>query len=76
METKTVSKTFNQYEDFAVGDVVRLRSGGPNMTVDGDSGSRIICTWFESGSNIWHSGDFHQATLEKVTPVEKPEAVA
>jgi hypothetical protein len=33
---KTVSKTFNEYEDFNVGDIVRLKSGGPNMTVDGN----------------------------------------
>jgi uncharacterized protein YodC (DUF2158 family) len=58
METKTVSKTFNEYEDFNVGDVVRLKSGGPSMTVDGTQGSRLDCTWFESGSNVIHRRGF------------------
>ena len=73
METKTVSKTFNEYEDFNVGDVVRLKSGGPSMTVDGNQGSRLDCTWFESGSNVIHRMDFHQGALEKVA-VESPSA--
>ncbi len=74
METDTKQypgKTFNQFEDFNVGDVVRLKSGGPHMTVDNASGSRIICTWFESGSNILHSEEFDQGALEKVAPADK-----
>jgi uncharacterized protein YodC (DUF2158 family) len=61
---KTVSRTFNQYEDFNVGDVVRLKSGGPDMTVDNASSSRIICNWFEGV--IMHTAEFDQGTLEKV----------
>jgi uncharacterized protein YodC (DUF2158 family) len=74
METKTVSKTFNEYEDFNVGDVVRLKSGGPNMTVDNASGSRIICVWFESDGINFHQQSFDQGALEKVAPAEKSEA--
>jgi uncharacterized protein YodC (DUF2158 family) len=76
METKTVSRTFNEYEDFNIGDVVRLKSGGPNMTVDNASGSRIQCVWFETieGSQICNGQDFDQGTLEKVVSAEKPEA--
>jgi uncharacterized protein YodC (DUF2158 family) len=71
METKTVSKTFNQYEDFNVGDVVRLKSGGPDMTVDNANFSRVVCTWFDS-NNILHHQSFDQGAIEKVTPAEKP----
>jgi uncharacterized protein YodC (DUF2158 family) len=75
METKTVSKTFNEHEDFNVGEMVRLKSGGPNMTVDGDSGSRIICAWFDHAGEF-HRLDFDQEALEKVEekgPSETPD---
>jgi uncharacterized protein YodC (DUF2158 family) len=68
---KTVSKTYNEYEDFNVGDVVRLKSGGPNMTVNNASSSMIMCTWFDS-SNVYHHRYFNQGALEKVAPAEKP----
>ena len=33
---------------FKAGDVVKLRSGGPKMTVNGQSSDgSIICIWFE-----------------------------
>jgi uncharacterized protein YodC (DUF2158 family) len=35
-------------ERFKVGDVVRLKSGGPDMTVTGVAiGGDLICRWFE-----------------------------
>lgn len=66
METKTVSKTWNEFEDFNVGDVVKLKSGGPNMTVDGCGGSRITCVWFDDGG-AYRIQFFDQGALEKVT---------
>jgi uncharacterized protein YodC (DUF2158 family) len=66
---KTVSRTFNEFEDFNVGDVVKLKSGSPDMTIDNASGSRIICNWFEG--LILHTAEFDQGALEKVTPAEK-----
>jgi len=43
-------------QEFQVGDIVQLKSGGPNMTVDAilkpkdeSSGPRIRCYWFEEG---------------------------
>jgi uncharacterized protein YodC (DUF2158 family) len=66
---KTVSRTFNEFEDFNVGDVVRLKSGGPNMTVGNASSSRIICTWFDA-SNVFHSQEFDQGALEKIVQSE------
>jgi uncharacterized protein YodC (DUF2158 family) len=71
---KSPSRVFNEYEDFNVGDVVRLKSGGPNMTVDNASGSRIICIWFESDGIHFHQQSFGQGALEKVAPAEKSEA--
>jgi uncharacterized protein YodC (DUF2158 family) len=62
---KTVSRTFNAFEDFNVGDIVKLKSGGPNMTVDNASSSRIICNWFEG--LILHTAEFDQGAIEKVT---------
>jgi uncharacterized protein YodC (DUF2158 family) len=43
---------------FKVGDVVRLKSGGPKMTVTGYgpglSGVVLVaCTWFD-GAKAWH----------------------
>jgi uncharacterized protein YodC (DUF2158 family) len=67
---KTVSRTFNAFEDFAVGDIVRLRSGGPVMTVDGAGGSRFVCNWFEG--LILHTAEFDQASLQKI-PTKDPD---
>jgi uncharacterized protein YodC (DUF2158 family) len=68
---KTVSRTFNEYPDYEVGDLVRLRSGGPLMTVDTVGGSRITCVWFDgiagSGSHQYHMRTFDQGAIEKVT---------
>jgi uncharacterized protein YodC (DUF2158 family) len=56
-------------EDFEIGDVVQLRSGGPRMTVhslvsDGD----VVCQWFE-GSEV-HEENFPKEALKKVEPDE------
>lgn len=34
-------------ENFAVGDIVQLKSGGPKMTLESISGSTASCVWFE-----------------------------
>jgi uncharacterized protein YodC (DUF2158 family) len=70
---KTISRTFNEFEDFNIGDVVRLKSGGPNMTIDATGGSRLTCMWFDSSMTLF-SQDFDQGAIEKVVPAEKPEA--
>lgn len=68
---KTVSRTFNEYEDFNVGDIVKLKSGGPNMTVDNASSSRIQCVWFVDATR--YRDNFDQGALEKVVPTEPKE---
>lgn len=65
---KTVSRTFNEYEDFNIGDVVRLKSGGPNMTVDNAASSRIQCVWFIDATQ--YRDNFDQGALEKVAVAE------
>lgn len=57
--------------DFEVGDVVRLKSGGPRMTVQkvGDFVGEpyVQCSWFVVvGKNQkLENGSFHPKTLEK-----------
>ena len=56
-------------EDFEIGNVVQLRSGGPKMTVhgfapDGD----VICQWFEG--NAVHEESFPREALQKVELVK------
>ena len=52
-------------ENFQPGDLVRLKSGGPVMTVHhADSAGDVVCNWFEKGQpkgNVWP-----QALLERV----------
>lgn len=58
-----------QTDQFQIGDVVRLKSGGPAMTITevGDaymSGRPTVwCAWFDAKGR--QSGDFPPATLEK-----------
>lgn len=55
---------------FAAGDVVRLRSGGPAMTVvlvgSNDGVPEVICVWF-AGSKT-EQGTFPAAAVESTTP--------
>lgn len=46
--------------DFAVGDVVELKSGGPKMTVRqiGNNGL-VYCVWFNVQGGVSTHGDFH-----------------
>jgi uncharacterized protein YodC (DUF2158 family) len=57
-------------DSFTAGDVVRLRSGGPSMTVEevgtNDAGKPTVwCIWFDITKKI--SGDFPAATLKHET---------
>lgn len=52
---------------FQIGDVVRLKSGGPDMTVTylGTDG-QIQCEWYEGGQFAHHA--FPPAALVKAEP--------
>ena len=58
-------------EKFKTGDVVRLKSGGPNMTVVNygryNQELKVLCEWFDEK----HKPDqktFYDSQLEKVHP--------
>jgi uncharacterized protein YodC (DUF2158 family) len=58
------------------GDVVRLKSGGPPMTVGAAvrtmTSSVFVCHWFEGGQE--RRGDFDAAALEPSSPDRQPAA--
>ena len=68
-------KSIKQMETFKKGDIVKLKSGGPNMTVikqtyDKRSGKTLTdkfdCVWFETDKPEPHYGEFYGYTLELV----------
>lgn len=52
--------------EFAVGDVVQLKSGGELMTVEAADGKNISCVW--SQNKKVERGTFIAATLDKYNP--------
>jgi uncharacterized protein YodC (DUF2158 family) len=53
--------------EFKLGDVVRLKSGGPDMTVrtigsDGDNEQVVFCDWFDG--KIERRGSYPTTSLE------------
>ena len=55
--------------DFKDGDVVRLKSGGPKMTVSEVSGSDCNCQWFDEKKLLF--GYFNSEALVKVEDDEE-----
>jgi len=67
-------------ETFNPGDIVRLKSGGPHMTVDKEGdlaklifGERVFCKWFVEGK--LHSDSFSAESLVRV-PEDEQKAQA
>jgi uncharacterized protein YodC (DUF2158 family) len=60
--------------EFKTGDIVRLKSGGPEMTVDESllslDGKKVHCLWF--AREKLESGDFSPEALIKVEEYEGP----
>jgi len=53
---------------YQVGDVVRLKSGGPLMTVQQATyADNIVCTWFGEDNKRLSEG-FHPRTLQTMGP--------
>lgn len=48
-------------DELKPGDVVRLKSGGPKMTVSKIDGSRLWCEWFDDKNK--HDGRYFEAHL-------------
>ena len=57
--------------EIKVGDVVRLKSGGPAMTVTAIDEQKAFCEWFESTEQ--HQGTFVLAALEPSNPSDRPK---
>jgi uncharacterized protein YodC (DUF2158 family) len=56
---------------FNIGDVLKLKSGGPDMTIaDGSDTTGFMCTWFE-GTKVQRAV-FPASTLE-LEPAHKPQ---
>jgi len=62
-------------QEFQVGDIVQLKSGGPSMTVDAilgpkdeSSGPRLRCYWFERNNLRRYEGEF---SPEALAPAEE-----
>lgn len=59
---------------FWVGDVVRLRSGGPDMTVERvESINRVVCVWFDRNNSLRRE-HFFVSDLQKVSSVIRHDA--
>jgi uncharacterized protein YodC (DUF2158 family) len=54
--------TLPQTPTFKAGDLVKLRSGGPKMTIDSLITGRAICIWFHEGG-AKQEGSFNFETL-------------
>lgn len=53
-------------ENFPVGTIVRLKSGGPEMTVNGYLNSgQCVCSWFDK-NQIACKENFYPDALEKI----------
>lgn len=57
---------------FKGGDIVRLKSGGPTMTVDKVNNSKVSCVWFKD--DRLKTAIFRKDTLELVSEGKKHKA--
>lgn len=59
--------------EFKLGDLVRLKSGGPRMTVEGEpgNGSYVRCVWFDSPYHGVYREAFLSGLLDKEVAEEK-----
>lgn len=58
-------KTLVKDVDLKVGDVVRLKSGGPSMTISSIVKDQVKCSWFMEPSQIPTDKVFNIQTLTK-----------
>ncbi|WP_311754780.1 YodC family protein [Proteus terrae] len=62
---------------FNSGDVVRLKSGGPKMTVEGNSGTGdAICSWYDESKGEYLKQAFAEDALERYEPKHDKRAIA
>lgn len=58
-------------KDIAVGTIVKLKSGGPDMTVKYAKDGSVTAQWF-AGKKL-EQGTFPASSLEEATPAPKAE---
>jgi uncharacterized protein YodC (DUF2158 family) len=67
-----MEKKVMQENRFKIGSVVKLTSGGPNMTVDDikpyEGAERIVCIWFERGRK--YEAAFKPGTLTVISHLD------
>lgn len=61
----------NMLDMFELGDVVRLKSGGPSMTVVGKREGYLLCMWYVEEEHAMSSTDFIPECLVHVENKEK-----
>lgn len=49
--------------EFSIGDVVKLKSNGPKMTVNQIDGDEITCKWFNEKTQTFEETKFNKALL-------------
>lgn len=59
--------TAQQNAQFNKGDVVRLKSGGPKMTVLAVKTAQLACQWFDRNGKM-HTSDFDIEMLDLFVP--------
>lgn len=57
-----------------IGDVVRLKSGGPMMTITGEYYGNHACTWFVDGKEV--NGNFPEVSLYSKAEAEAEDLKA
>ena len=65
-----VAKVLSKNPIFEIGDVVKLRSGGPSMVVRKLKNKEVFCEWFDKATARSHS--FLKAQLVHTTPDQTP----
>ena len=61
-------------ENFKSGDVVRLKSGGPTMTIVGSPGVGLAVAWFDGNTLMRHTTGndlFPPEALERAEPAKR-----
>lgn len=53
-------------EELKVGDVVRLKSGGPKMVVSGKVNESLTCVWYTGEGHGYSTAFFDPACVDKV----------
>jgi uncharacterized protein YodC (DUF2158 family) len=65
-----VAKVLSKNPKFEIGDVVKLKAGGPSMVIRKMKDKEVFCEWFDKATAKLHS--FLKAQLVHTTPNQTP----